>query len=288
MLSNVRLTKEARKDVVDISGKRFDQVTSYSKDDMASMLQIDPLTFKFYCDWYLIDNKLYYFKSDYMFNEIFLSELAHELGIKCVDFKLSDNGKFTGIISESFRRDGFNYYDYMELEREFFLHDSRSIVDFKYLASDAFGEDESKKLLDEIYKLIAFDVFTGQFDRVPSNVTFELDSKGNIELAPLCDNGAAFNTTRFNTYRSCFGDLAFPVDKYIDSCQLETLKLVRDNLAFYNEFEKLVNINVKDVLERTLEKYKLKMSESKKCDLYGFFDEKKDSIERTLAYSKKI
>lgn len=288
MLSNVRLTKEARKDVVDISGKRFDQVTSYSKDDMASMLQIDPLTFKFYCDWYLIDDKFYYFKSDYMFNEIFLSELAHELGIKCVDFKLADNGKFTGIISESFRRDGFNYYDYLELEREFFCHDSRSILDFKYLAEDAFGEEEAKTLIDEIYRLIAFDVFTGQFDRVPSNVTFELDSKGNIELAPLCDNGAAFNTTRFNTYRSCFGDLAFPVDKYIDSCQLETLKLVRDNLAFYNEFEKLVNINVKDVLERTLEKYKLKMSESKKCDLYGFFDEKKDSIERTLAYSKKI
>ena len=51
---------------------------------------------------------------------------------------------------------------------------------------------------------------------------------------------------------------------------------------------KALDINIRDVLERTLEKYKIRMSTLEKIKVNDFFGAKCDVIERALAYSKKI
>ena len=71
MFNNVTITKDGKKDIIDISGRRFNQVTELSEDDLSRLLKINSELFKFYTNWYLLDGNLFYFKTDYIFNEIF-------------------------------------------------------------------------------------------------------------------------------------------------------------------------------------------------------------------------
>ena len=141
--------------------------------------------------------------------------------------------------------------------------------------------------MEQIFSLIAFDFFSGQNDRTHINVTFE-EKNGNVLLAPMCDNGVAFYMSDFNTYVSCFDNLYFPYDNIIDPPQLYLLKLIRENIVFYNKLSKALDIDIRELLDRTLEKYKIRMSTIDKIKVNDFFGTKCDVIERALTYSKKI
>ncbi len=287
MFNNVSITKDGKKDIIDISGKRFNQVTELSDDDLARLLKINSELFKFYTNWYLLHGKLFYFKTDFIFNEIFLSELAHEFNVRCVQFMLAKDGKNVGVISRNFRKKTFNYYNYIEFCEKFFGEVPRDIESFKSKLYSKFDKENADMLMEQIFSLIAFDFFSGQNDRTHINVTFE-EKGGSATLAPMCDNGVAFHLGDFNTYAACFDKLFFPYDNMIDPNQLYLLKLIRENAIFYDKLSKALNINIKDVLERTLEKYKIRMSTLEKIKVNDFFGAKCDVIERSLVYSKKI
>lgn len=287
MFNNVSITKDGKKGIIDISGKRFNQVTELSDDDLARLLKINSELFKFYTNWYLLHGKLFYFKTDFIFNEIFLSELAHEFNVRCVQFMLAKDGKNVGVISRNFRKKTFNYYNYIEFCEKFFGEVPRDIESFKSKLYSKFDKENADMLMEQIFSLIAFDFFSGQNDRTHINVTFE-EKGGSATLAPMCDNGVAFHLGDFNTYAACFDKLFFPYDNMIDPNQLYLLKLIRENAVFYNKLSKALNINIKDVLESTLEKYKIRMSTLEKIKVNDFFGAKCDVIERSLVYSKKI
>lgn len=287
MFNNVTITKDGKKDIIDISGRRFNQVTELSEDDLSRLLKINSELFKFYTNWYLLDGNLFYFKTDYIFNEIFLSELAHEFNVKCVQFMFAKDGKNLGIISRNFRKKTFNYYDYMEFCNLFFGEIPSDIETFKSHMYAKFDKENADKLMEQIFSLIAFDFFSGQNDRTHINVTFE-EKNGNVLLAPMCDNGVAFHMGDFNTYVSCFDNLYFPYDNIIDPSQLYLLKLIRENILFYNKLYKALDIDIHELLDRTLEKYKIRMSTIDKIKVNDFFGSKCDVIERALIYSKKI
>ena len=173
MFNNVTITKDGKKDIIDISGRRFNQITELSEDDLSRLLKINSELFKFYTNWYLLDGNLFYFKTDYIFNEIFLSELAHEFNVKCVQFMLAKDGKNLGIISRNFRKKTFNYYDYMEFCNLFFGEIPSDIETFKSHMYAKFDKENADKLMEQIFSLIAFDFFSGQNDRTHINVTFE-------------------------------------------------------------------------------------------------------------------
>ena len=46
----------------------------------------EPSDLRFYNDWYKHNKKFYYFKRRYIFEELFMKELASEFGLNCVDF----------------------------------------------------------------------------------------------------------------------------------------------------------------------------------------------------------
>lgn len=288
MFNNVSLTKECKKNLISLKGRRYDDVTDLSEEDLARYLKINSDLFKFYTNWYVFSDGLYYFKSNFIFNEIFLSELAHEFDVKCVKFMLASDGEHLGVLSKNFRKKSSLYYDYLEFSSKFFTYVPDDLESFKVQSSVVFGDDVGKKLMDQIYDLVAFDFFSGQDDRTHINVAFETNSTDVAKLAPLCDNGVAFNTGNFNSYISCFDDLYFPFDNYIDPRQLKLLKLIRDNVSFYNSLSKALDIDIQSVLDRTLQKYKLKMSMHEKIKINDYFGSKKDVIERALKYSSKI
>ena len=67
MFNNVSITKDGKKDIIDISGKRFNQVTELSETDLARLLKINSELFQFYTNWYLLHGKLFYFKTDFIY-----------------------------------------------------------------------------------------------------------------------------------------------------------------------------------------------------------------------------
>lgn len=288
MFSNISITKECKKSLIDLKGKRYDDVTDLSEEELARYLKIDSDLFKFYTNWYILDDGLYYFKSDFVFNEIFLSELAHEFNVKCVKFMLATDGHHIGVLSKNFRKKTSTYLDYLEFTRRYFAHIPEDLDTFKNQSYSVFGEEVGKRLTDQVFSLVAFDFFSGQNDRTHINVAFETNSSDVVRLAPLCDNGVSFSTSDFNSYISCFGNLYFPFDKYIDPRQLELLKLVRNNISFYNSLSKALDVDIQEVLNRTIEKYKFRMSTQEKIKINDYFGSKKDIIERTLKYSSKI
>lgn len=287
MFNNVSITRDGKKDIIDISGKRFNQVTELSENELSRFLKINSELFKFYTNWYLLNGKLFYFKTDFIFNEIFLSELAKEFDVKCVKFMLAKDEKNIGIISRNFRKKTFNYFDYKEFCEKYFGEFPRDIETFKSHLYSRFDKENADKLMEQIFSLVAFDFFSGQNDRTHINVTLE-EKDGNVLLAPMCDNGVAFHMGDFNSYAACFDNLFFPYDNIIDPSQLYLLKLIRENVVFYNKLAKALEINIRDVLERTLEKYKIRMSVLEKIKVNDFFGAKRDVIERALSYSKKI
>ena len=175
----------------------------------------------------------------------------------------------------------------MEFCNLFFGEFPRDIESFKSHLYSKFDKETADKLMEQIFSLIAFDFFSGQNDRTHINVTFE-EKNHNVVLAPICDNGVAFHMGDFNTYVACFDNLTFPYGNIIDPSQLYLLRLIRENVVFYNKLSKALDINIRDVLERTLEKYKIRMSTLEKIKVNDFFGAKCDVIERALAYSKKI
>ena len=288
MFSNISITRECRKNLINLKGRRYNEVTDLSEDELARYLKIDNDLFKFYTNWYVFDDGLYYFKSDFVFNEIFLSELAREFNVKCVKFMLATDGHHIGVLSKNFIKKTSTYLDYLECTRRYFAYIPEDLDTFKNQSYGVFGEDIGKRLTDQVFSLVAFDFFSGQNDRTHINVAFETNGSEVAKLAPLCDNGVSFSTSDFNSYISCFGNLYFPFDKYIDPRQLELLKLVRNNISFYNSLAKALDIDIQEILNRTIEKYKFKMSTQEKIKINDYFGAKKDVIERTLKYSSKI
>ena len=285
---NVSLTRECKRTLVDLRGKHYSDLTDLTEDELARYLKINSDLFKFYTNWYILNDGLYYFKSDFVFNELFLSELASEFNVKCVKFMLATDGNHVGVLSKNFRKKASLYQDYLEFSKNFFAYVPENLESFKASSYSVFGSEIGKKLVDQVFALVAFDFFSGQNDRTHINVAFETNSTDIVKLAPICDNGVAFNTCDFDSYVSCFGNLYFPFDRYIDPRQLELLKLVRNNVSFYNSLAKAIDIDIQEILNRTLEKYKLRMSSFEKMKLNDYFGSKKDVIERTLSYSSKI
>ena len=192
-------------------------------------------------------------KISFIFEEIFMSELAYECGVECVSFKNALNNNTLGIISKLYRTNGKNYYVYSDFCDNYFGHRPNNLFSFKFACSIAFGEEKAYLLMNDIFKLISFDMFSGQWDREEHNFFFECGDD-NVRLAPLCDNGIIF--THSSIYNSPFGVFSLSDNGEEKNYRNNLLRLVSfEKLAF------LLDINIDEVLERTIDKYRMIISE---------------------------
>ena len=134
--------------------------------------------------------------------------------------------------------------------------------------------------MEEFLKLTVFDWFSGQIDRGDTNLIIEKRDNGTF-LAPIFDNGCSLEI--YNTeYNSSFENLDFsPRYEYCKEEEyilylLTKYKTLRDYLS------KSLDIDIRKILRRTLEKYKLELSKEDQQKIIRFFDFKKDLITRKL------
>ena len=265
---------------IDISGKRYSD-GGMMWEELSKITGIDLATLMAYDDWYILDDGLYYFKYMYKIEELFISEVAHECKVRCVEFLLAlDDGCF-GIISKLYREKDKRYYMYSDFCQKYFGSIKNDLSFFKLALSVKFGEEKTNKLMDDVFSIISFDMFCGQYDRMEYNLFFECDNNNNVRIAPLCDNGVSFDT-RF-IYDSPFGEFNLN-EKNVSRGSLPFILSIEK--IFYNKMAKYLDINVSDILDRTCEKYKINIDQSDKKMLLGYFDDRKRAIERTLKLSR--
>ena len=285
---NYKFKKDVDDIIIPITGKRYSD-TGMMWQQLSNIIKIDMDTLSMYDDWYILDDGFYYYKSNFIFEELFMSELAKVCGVRCVDFKLAiDHNTYKsskmGVISKLYREDNKEYYYYSEFCKKFLGGYFNDFNKFNESISMLFDDYKTSMLMSDIFGIICFDMFTGQYDRGEHNFMFEYDYD-NIRIAPLCDNGLSFHYG-FN-YESPFGRFCLLEGDMYCSFKYNLLNLIRNNNDLYDRFEYILNVDINEVLKRTLDKYKIIMSFGNRNKLLSYFDFKKRVIDGTLRLSKK-
>ena len=288
MYFDYKFSDEALKKLILLDGKHYSD-TGMMWGELSNITGIDMNTLSMYDNWYILDDGLYYFKSCFIFEELFMSELARECNVKCVSFSLagdnvSYNRSLLGVMSKLYRYKDKKYFYYSDFCNRYFDGYVQYLDKFKLASEDVFGNDKTNILIDDIYGLISFDMFTGQRDRGEHNFLFECDND-SIRLAPLCDNGLVFGNG-FN-YVSPFGNYClFETDMYT-TYRRDLLDILRNEKMLYDRFEHILDINVMEILKRTLDKYMIVMNFGNRMRVLRYLDCKKRAIDGTLRLSRR-
>lgn len=288
MIINCEFKDDVHRNIILLDGKRYSD-TGMMLGELSNITGIDIDTLSMYDDWYILDDGFYYFKFHFIFQELFMSELAKEYELRCVEFKLAKVNRMRynstlGIISKLYRDKEKEYYFYSEFCKRYFGEYINDLNKFRLLCENRFGDDKTNKLVDDIYSMICFDMFTGQHDRGEHNFMFEYNSD-DVRLAPLCDNGWVFNYGY--DYDSPFGNFClFETDMYT-TYRKSLIDFLRCEKMLYDRFEHILDIDVKEVLRRTLDKYMIVMDIGNRKRILRYMDGKKKAIDATLNFSKR-
>ncbi len=281
-LSTTRKTK-----IINISEKSF--LDKYGEDYnlLAKKVNSDRSTVNMYQDWYILEDGYYYFKYNFLFAELLMSELAKEFNIKCVEFFIAKSNGIIGVISKNFRDECSKYYNAKSFFTEFNLEKNKfSIFEKLSLIENSFSLDSYTNTCNSLFRLLAFDFFSGQKDRGYYNLYFKRNN-GLIELSPLTDNGACFRNCQINVLHSIISHLYFANDEEVTPDEFQTLELIINNEEFRKYLLLCLDIDIDLIIRRTLKKYELTMYEHEKYQIIYFFDKKKEVIDKTLSLIKK-
>lgn len=266
--------------LVDIDDKRYSDY-DISKDELSLLIGMDEDIIDRYDNWYLLDDGYYYFKYSYVFEELFMSEMASLMGVNCVSWVLAIRGMTKGIISKLYRKNDKNYYMYSDFCKRYFNQDICNLNDLYDMLLIRFDFENVCRIMNDIYGMLVMDLFSGQTDRGEYNFFFECSDR--VRLAPLCDNGRCFGGNMM--YRTPFGN--YSLYGSVSNSYNDIYKLLNDNREFYSKLESVLDIDVNEVLKRTIDRNKIILNNEYKYFLLSYFDKKKIDVDRVLKYCKK-
>ena len=289
MFRNAKFSKDIGEIIVDVSDKFYNgSQLSMSDLEFSKLSGIEVDILEWYYSWCILDDGIYFFKNHDIFNELFMSELAYEFMIRCVTFKLARDTSISrisdvGLISKLYRQKDKEYLMYSDFCRRFFSKFINDLFLFRKESEVCFGSENTDVLMNDIFKLISFDIFTGQWDRGEHNFYFECGNDNVVRLSPLCDNGLVFSED-LNCFCP-FGDFSLSSDNYYDYDSL--VKLLKREDGMRECFLKLLDIDIKKVLERTCDKYRILFSLEDENKLLEYFDVRKKEINKILKLVKR-
>lgn len=198
---------------------------------------------------FLFNNYVYYPKS-FNLNELIGEHLAEKDELRTVNFecfKYYNYSKEEGIIiaSKSFINPTSNY----ELCTKFYRS---SKFDLDILKKDCIDNDNFNKLLLNILKLTAIDVYMGQVDRSSVNTQFEIYDSSFLDLAPCYDYSDSYWDNDFS-YENPFFSFKTQEDfEKLFSIYPQSLKL----------FKQKQNINLIEIIHDIEDTKGFKLSKS--------------------------
>ncbi len=167
-------------------------------------------------------------------SELLFKELAKKLDVQSANYDVGILNNKIYLISPSFLRIGEKLVDYYNLSFNNYE------VDVKELT------DKAKKIKQDLFirKMLTIDMLSENEDRFPNNFR-TIQSKKNIRICPLYDNGLAKGTFKFNTIIPSVNGNTDPVDVFSYLMKNEEYKLwvlnkiLNKNLYSLNEVIKL-------------------------------------------------
>ena len=282
---NIHMSNSNKSGLLDISNRKLFDYDGFVNHLIAEEFNIlyEPSRIP---NWYNIGCEAYYFKDKGLFNELFLSELAHEFNLKSLDYQIVINEGKVGIISKNFRKLGHEYYRYHELFRHKKSMIPGNMEDYESLVNYYFPKVSAKNLIDSAYRLIVFDFFANQKDRAHYNVLFE---KGNCyDLSNVYDNEMGLRYDYPQKYDSIFDNLIFPMKDEISDSETEVFRLLDGNNIFNKLLEHCLDIDIDSILERTIRKYQIVVYKWEKKEINDMFSLKKRIIENTLELKRTL
>ena len=218
-------------------------------NELARKINVTPSNLEIYHNWFLINDKYYYFKHYYIFEELLMEQIFKAFDVPNVNHKIvSFNGK-TGIISENFRKQDceyLNYEDVIPLEIDVPSH----IIDYSSVIKTKMSDSDYQNYIELVSKIMAVDIMFGQFDHKYYNIMFE-KSNTHLKLTPMFDNGCIFKEKASEStyvFKSCFDTLTFSLkSKNIDEHTIET---INDYPELFKSLEATLNFNLTKIFKR--------------------------------------
>lgn len=281
MLEKIDISENFRNNLLDIKDHHFAKYITFK--DLSSMADLDVDVLMGKSDWYLINGKLYYFKANHIFTELFTNEMIPEYDLRNLNYDMVKRSKQLGIISESFRVKPSKFFNYEDFFIDKGYRAPNTLRSLERTFSKMLHENNKKRIVDDFYKLTSFDIFTGQADRGSSNVVIEENTE--TLLAPIFDNEYAFYDN--SKYCSAFDIICIPEIGSLRINNPHLFNLLSKNKTFLKYFTKSLDIDVSRLLKNTTQKYNFLISNEEIEFIINFFDNRKKRIEHTLTLMNK-
>ncbi len=205
-------------------------------------------------------------------NELIGSLLSQKLGLDTISYLLATDLIFDkkrniyrglGLASKDFKEEGWKYYSPLQ------THGINNFLEYVRILNKS--ETETKIILDNLARLFALDIYSGQTDRNCWNIYLK-SQNGVVRLGPLYDFELSF-TNMLDVYETCFFKMEYATElkKY--------LELIPGLEEYLN---RLFAFNIKRVLEEIEDTYKIILGEDLK-DYYGaYIDENTKRLSRIM------
>ena len=273
------LCKSSIKDVSDFyafkNGSCYDQ-EQYLK--IAKQINIDPELLQTYNNWLNINNKYFYFKSNYAFQELLIESIFKEIKVNTVEHQIVKFDEEIGLISANYRKSKLKYQYFDELTIGL---NTNSFIEINNSIKKVMKHEDYENYLNQMFKIIAIYILFGQYDRWEYNVFFA-KSKEHICLAPMFDNGCIFleDYNDILIYGSCFGTLSFSTD-YEDYFTTDTLRKFSQMVC---SLEKALNLDLSKIFGNLELEYKIKICKEIRTQIQNYYDIHRKMVEKTLKF----
>ncbi len=227
--------------------------------DVLKFVTVDKTHLKEKDTWYMIDDKLSFFKprNDYrIIGELLCSDIETSLGIKAVKYYLAYINGQLGLVSENFQEEGNGYYHVSDLYKSS-ISSIKAFGQYSFKTlHDYFGvklednKDALKKIRTQLAQLFICDYLVHQEDRNYNNIMFEMIVSGihhkfgsmesihgrsidSVSLTKIFDSEKSFSIGRDGVYD-------YKIDKIWDTSFLVT----PDTKKGFLDEDKTIDINL--------------------------------------------
>lgn len=262
----------------DILNKKF-------LEELAKQININPENLEIYHTWFKIQDKYYYFKYRYLFEELFMEKIFNAFSVSCVKHKIVKCNGRVGIISQNFRKSNYEYLDYADViptNMEFPLN----ILKYNSIMKRKMTNNDFQKYLNKIAKIMAIDIIFGQFDHFYYNIMYE-KSKTHFNLAPMFDNGNIFKeNTSIDTYifESCFDTLTFSANE--NNINEHTIETIINYPELYKSLEAALDINLSEIFIILKREFQIEVYKEITLQIQNYYDSHCKMVEKTLKFTR--
>ena len=214
---------------------------------------------------FVYKNDLYYFKKvksiNQSYNELIGYELAKDFGLDAIQYDIGSYYGFIGFISKDYSNKGYCFLE-QYIENYYGKFSKRNnIHDVSIMFHDTFGEDVANNIMNDLYRLLMFDIIIANSDRHDRNILID---SSTLRLGPVFDNEMLLNedyyfsfsvTGRDDNTISEFLSILSPQELEFFVNKIEIIN--RDNLLkVFNRIEKKIGTSMVDSIKNeVLKKY---------------------------------